>query len=71
MAQLSDLADKLDKCAFKIAFITSCFAQPNPTVFELSCDSETGLYLILRDIEAQIKITSSELMNRQEDPHAN
>ncbi|MDD5451506.1 MAG: hypothetical protein PHT49_06375 [Desulfovibrionales bacterium] len=55
---LSDLAHMLNVCYAKVNFIIDFFAQDGITTFQFSDSGLYGLYLVLRDIEEDLKHVS-------------
>ena len=60
-----ELADVLDVCRDKIAFLIEILPRPRNDDLCLSMDGQTGLYLILNDIEDGIKVAIDELGERR------
>lgn len=60
-----ELADELDVCHDKIAFLVEILPRPRNDDLCLSMDGQTGLYRILDDIEGGIKAVIDELGERR------
>lgn len=54
-------ADRLNSCAAKLAFIQDAFTQEKTTRFSFSEDGMYGFYLIVRDIELEIRKIMEEV----------
>ncbi len=61
MTDRIDVADRLNICAAKIAFINDVISQTIPDRFHFSADAINGFHFIMGDIEDEIKNVVKEL----------